>query len=154
MTLKERLAQVTGVWEGAYTHLKTEGALLDQHAARQETRLAGNRWYERIIYRWPAQAGAAGKEQQLDFRASFDETGERMLFDEPDFFGQTFIVSDDIFVFPYHWKNRPGQRVVETIVFSSPTNKARLWQSFEQGELIKITVIVERRIDEQPAVWY
>ena len=149
MTLKERLAQVTGVWEGTYTHLTPEGALLDQYASRQETRLKGDAWYERIIYRWPG-----GKEQKLDFRARFDAAGERMIFDDPDFFGQTFVIGDDVFVFPYHWKKRPGERVVETIVFSSPTYKSRVWQSFAHGALVKVTVIVERRIDAQPEVWY
>lgn len=154
MTLQERLAQTTGVWEGTYTHLKPDGTVLDHYASRQETRLEGNHWYERVIYRWPAQAGEPPREQTLDFRASFDATGEQMLFNDPDFFGQTFLITDDIFVFPYHWKNRPGQRVVETIVFSSATQKSRLWQSFDHGELVKITVIREHRVDEQPVVWY
>lgn len=50
MTMKERLSSIAGVWEGTYTHLTPDGAVLDHYASRQETRLEGDHWYERIIY--------------------------------------------------------------------------------------------------------
>lgn len=147
MTLKERLATITGVWEGTYTHLTPAGELIDRYASRQETRLEGDRWYERIVYRWPD-----GSEQTFDFRAAFNDAGE-MVFDDADFHGETFIVKENILVFPYHWKNRPqGNHVVETIVFSNDSYKSRVWQTFEDGELAKVTVIIERRTDQHPEV--
>jgi hypothetical protein len=148
MTLKERLATITGVWEGTYTHLKPIGEVLDHYASRQETRLEGDDWFERIIYRWPN-----GKEQRLDFRAAFNDAGE-MIFDDPNFHGETFLINENVLVFPYHWKNKEaGNHVVETIVFSNDRYKSRIWQTFENGELAKVTVIIERRTDEQPELW-
>ncbi|MGH9846832.1 MAG: hypothetical protein ACREEM_49675 [Blastocatellia bacterium] len=78
-----------------------------------------------------------------------------MIFDDPNFHGKAFIVNENVLVFPYHWKNQPaGNHVVETIVFSSDCYKSRIWQTFEDGELAKVTVIVERKTEEPPAVWY
>ena len=148
MTIKDRLARVLGVWEGTYTHLTPEGRRLDHFGSRQETRVVGDRWYERIVYRW-----ADGRTQTLDFRASFVDEGRRVVFDDPEFEGESFVVGEDILVFPYRWKKRPQERVVETIVFSSPERRARLWQTFEGEELRRITVIVERRIQGEPEVW-
>ena len=149
MTLKDRLARVTGVWTGTYTHLKPNGELLDHHTSRQETRLEGEQWYERIVYRWPD-----GRAQSLDFRAAFNAAGE-MIFDDPNFQGATFIVNENVLVFPYRWKGQPpGHHVVETIVLAHDDYKSRVWQTFENGELVKVTVITERRTDEQPAIWY
>jgi hypothetical protein len=153
MTLKERLSQITGVWVGTYTHLTPSGDRLDQYESRQETRLEGDAWFERIIYRWPAADGAPGREQRFDFRAAFNAEGE-MIFDDPNFHGETFLVNDNVLLFPYHWKNQPaGNHVVETIVFSRERHKSRVWQSFENGELARVTVIVERKTDEQPEIW-
>lgn len=154
MTLRERLAQYAGVWLGTYTHLTPEGQLLDQHSSRQETRLDGNTWYERVIFSWPAVDGTPARTQQVDFRAGFSKLGDRMTFDDANFFGQTYVVGADIFVLPYHWKNKPDQRVVETLVCSGPTRKSRVWQSFEADRLVKVTVIDEQLSDEQPEVWY
>ncbi|MBI3949678.1 MAG: DUF3598 family protein [Acidobacteria bacterium] len=147
MTLKERLFQITGVWEGTYTHLSPSGHVLDHYASRQETRLEGDRWYERIIYRWPD-----GRQQTLDFRAGF--VGDHLRFDDPDFSGETVIVNEDILVFPYYWKDWPNVHIVETIVLASTDYRSRLWQTFENNELVKLTVIVERRVAGEPEIWY
>jgi catechol 2,3-dioxygenase-like lactoylglutathione lyase family enzyme len=146
LTLKERMSQWTGVWEGTYRHLTPGGEVLDQYASRQETRLEGDRWYERITYRWPD-----GQEQTLDFRARFE--GERLIFDDPHFHGESFVL-DNIIVFPYYWKDRPHYRIVETIVFADHDRRSRLWQTLDNGELVKVTVIIERRIEGEAAVWY
>jgi len=147
MTLRARLESWKGVWEGTYTHLTPAGEIFDRHACRQETRLEDGRWFERIIYRWDD-----GREDVLDFRAWFE--GENLVFDDPNFHGESHLVTDDVVVFPYHWKNRPGVNIVETIVFSTPDSRSRLWQTFEDDKLAKVTVIVEeRRNGETPEIW-
>lgn len=148
MRLRDRLARVAGVWVGTYTHLSPGGAVLEQFASRQETRLRGDRWYERIIYRYPD-----GRSETLDFRAGFDATGERMVFDDPRFYGESFLVGEDVLVFPYRWKDQPDRHTVETVVFSREDRRSRIWQTFEHGELVRVTVIVEHRVAEAPAVW-
>jgi hypothetical protein len=147
LDLKRRLAQVAGVWEGTYTHLNPRGELLDRHHSRQETRIEGDLWFERILYRWED-----GREEKTDFRGRFTEEG--LVLDDPDFHGETFLVRDDIVIFPYQWKSRPQTRIVETIVFPDDERRTRLWQVLEQGELVKVTVISERRLPGEVAeVW-
>lgn len=148
MTLRDQVARLAGVWEGTYTHFAPDGSRLDHFASRQETRLEGDRWFERIVYRWP------DREEIHDFRAGFDESGERMIFDDADFHGQSFAVGDNINVFPYYWKSNPDRRIVETIVVWGG-RRSRVWQTFDQGVLVRLTSIVERRLpDGVPAVWY
>jgi hypothetical protein len=152
MISQSLLARRTGVMVGTYTHLRPDGALIDHYASRQETRMEGDNWYERIIYRW-----ADGREQTLDFRAKFAGEGDmkRMVFEDPDFHGESFQVSADIYVFPYFWKSSPETKTVEIITYSDETRRSRVWQKFERGELVQITVIVETlAVGETPAVWY
>lgn len=147
MTLRERLASAAGVWEGTYTHLTPDGRTIDSFASRQETRLEGDRWFERIVYRWPD-----GRSQTLDFRARVGAGGEEMVFDDQRFHGEAFLVGEDVLVFPYRWKDQPERHVVETVVFGAD-RKSRVWQTFERDELVRVTVIVERRVPDAPAVW-
>ncbi|NOT63736.1 MAG: DUF3598 family protein [Acidobacteria bacterium] len=149
LSLKERLRQVTGVWAGTYTHVTPKGEVLDTFTSRQETRLEGNDWYERVTYQWPE-----GDAIQFDFHARFDAMGETMIFDDPNFHGEVIFVNDQVYVFPYHWKAKPQSHVVETIVMVTPHYKSRVWQTFEQGELIKVTIINEHRASAVPEIWY
>jgi hypothetical protein len=149
LTLKERMRQLTGVWVGTYTHLAPDARLLDRFNSRQETRLEGNDWYERVTYFWPE-----GDAIQFDFHAQFDAAGEEMIFDDPNFHGQMNCVTDEVYVFPYRWKTKPNNHVVETTVMVTPTYKSRVWQTFDQNELVKITFIVEHLTDDRPEIWY
>lgn len=151
MISQSLLARRTGVMVGTYTHLRPDGALIDHHASRQETRMVGNKWYERIIYRWPD-----GREKIMDFRATFAGEGDmkNMVFEDPDFHGESFQVCENIYVFPYLWKSTPQTNIVEIITYSDETRRSRVWQKFERGELVQITVIVEKASPgERPAVW-
>ncbi|MCS6804614.1 MAG: hypothetical protein RMM98_10795 [Acidobacteriota bacterium] len=147
MTERERLQAIAGVWLGTYTHLTPDGTVLDRYTSRQECRLEGDQWYERIIYRV-----GTDEQQTFDFRARF--VGEELVFEDAQLHGQTTRVSDDVSIFDYYWKDRPHIRIVETIVVSRPDRKSRIWQTFEHGQLVKVTIIDERRSDEQPAIWY
>ena len=149
LSLKEKLRQVTGVWLGTYTHVTPTGQVLDTFTSRQETRLEGNDWYERVTYMWPELDAI-----QFDFHARFDSTGESMIFDDPNFHGELKFVNDKVYVFPYHWKAKPETHVVETVVLASSHYKSRVWQTFENGELVKVTMITERRVNARPELWY
>ena len=48
--LQDRLARVVGVWEGTYTSVTPTGELIERYRSRQETRLDGDVWRERITY--------------------------------------------------------------------------------------------------------
>jgi hypothetical protein len=158
-SFRELLGAIAGVWEGTYTHLHPNGELIERFGSRQETRLAGpfddqNQpsgqrydWFERILY-----TKADLEPEVLDFRATFD--GVRMVFDDEAFHGESFLVEGRITVFPYHWKTTATDEIVEIIVLATDTYRTRLWQTFTDGKLVRLTVIEEHRIiGQEPAVW-
>ncbi len=109
--------------------------------------MTGDDWYERIVY-----LREGSEPEVLDFRAKL--VGDELTFDDAAFEGQTYRCGDDVVVFPYRWKDRPGARVVETIVRPTPGHKSRIWQKFENDELIGITIIDERKNPERsPEEW-
>lgn len=128
-TLRSVLSGLAGVWEGTYTHLRSDGSLIEVLASRQETRLEGDTWYERIRYR------AGGRS---------DEAIE----------GRSILIDDEHILFPYQWRDQPGAHVVELITLLGPDHRTRLWQRFSDNLLERLTVITEqRRPDQAPEVW-
>jgi len=149
MTLREWLSSMAGVWEGSYLHLARDGAIRDRHESRQRTRLEGERWHEQVSYVW-----SDGRSRTLDFRAGFDATGERLLYDDPDFHGEAYLLTPSLLVFPYHWKSRPERRIVETLVVSAADRRSRLWQVHEAGKFSGVTVIEEHRVSAETERWW
>lgn len=145
MALRDHLSCMLGVWVGEYVHIRPGGGVLDRQESRQEARLEGDRWFERVVYRWPG-------EDVHDFRGRLE--GGDLVLDDPDFHGETFFVDDGLFVFPYHWKDRPEERIVETIVFAGEQRRSRVWQTIEDEQLTRVTAIAETYApDEEPARW-
>jgi hypothetical protein len=93
-TLRDVLTAVTGVWEGTYTHLTPAGESVETFASRQETRLEGDEWYERVIYR-PSSPTA----ETLDFRGRFTPDGDMVMADA-SFEGRSMLVGDRYLLFP------------------------------------------------------
>jgi Domain of unknown function (DUF3598) len=146
-SFSELLGAIAGVWEGTYTHLQPDGTLIERYGSRQETRLVGGHWYERIIY---SRDGV--DPEVLDFRANI--TGDTVTFDDPDFLGVSYLVEGRLTVFPYHWKSNPNREIVEIITVATDDYRTRLWQTFDNGVLTRLTVIEEhRRRDQVPENW-
>ena len=138
-SLKARLSLVVGVWEGTYTSVTPDGDLIERYRSRQETSLDGDVWHERITYFRHDQ-----EPQTYDFTGRFEDG--MLLFEDDDISGDTYFVDDDILVLPYTWKSRPQERVVETVVLATPTRKARIWQVFDTGELVRVMIISEHLV--------
>lgn len=134
--LQDRLAGVVGVWEGTYTSVTPDGELIERYRSRQETRLDGDLWRERITY------FRDGREPEVyDFTGRFVDG--RLVFEDDDISGDALLAGDDILVLPYTWKSRPDERVVETVILATPSHKARVWQVFDRGELVRVMIIKE-----------
>lgn len=148
-TLRSVLVGQLGVWAGEYRHLDPSGAAIETFSSRQETRLEGDLWFERLSYTRPG----GDAPEVLDFRASF-EGEDRVVFDDPAFEGHSRLVSERHLLFPYRWKAQPEVEVVELITLVSENYRTRLWQQFTRGVLDRVTVIEERRVlGAEPAVW-
>jgi hypothetical protein len=145
--LRQILGGVTGVWEGTYSHFEVDGTLIEKFESRQETRLVGEDWFERITYRRVNQ-----DPEVIDFRAR--QVGEELLFNDSNFLGRTEVVNDRILAFPYTWKDKPHLKVLELIYIVSDNYRTRTWQSFENDKLVKFTLIEENRvIGGNVAIW-
>ena len=130
---------MVGVWEGTYTSVTPTGELIEKYRSRQETRLDGDVWRERITYFREDQ-----EPQTYDFAGRFEDG--MLLFEDDDISGDTYFVDDDILVLPYTWTSRPQERVIETVVLATPTHKARIWQVFDSGELVRVMIISEHLV--------
>lgn len=148
-TLRDALTAIVGVWEGTYSHLEPDGRRIETFPSRQETRLDGDRWYERIIYR------RDGREPEvLDFRGVLHGDDD-MVMQDVAFEGRSRLVAGRYLLFPYRWTAEPDVEIVELITFVSDDYRTRLWQRYRSGRLDRITVIEEhRRPGETAEVWY
>ncbi len=152
-TLRSMLTGLAGVWEGQYTHLAPDGTPIGVLASRQETRLEGNVWYERIRYRAPGR-----EDEVLDFRAHFTGDDDLRFADEA-IEGRSILIDAEHLLFPYRWRDQPGSgvgavHVVELITLLDTNHRTRLWQRFSGNVLEQLTVITEqRRPDQTPEVW-
>ena len=68
-------------------------------------------------------------------------------------FGAGAFISVAI-VFTFGWKSRPNERIVE-ISMPRGDYRTRLWEHFEGDQLVKLTVIEERREPgREPERWF
>ena len=49
---------------------------------------------------------------------------------------------------PYTWKSRPNEKVVETVILATASHKARVWQVFDSGELVRVMIISEHLVSD------
>lgn len=145
--LRDMLNSISGVWDGTYSHFKPDGTLIEKYACHQETRMDGDDWYERIVYKREGQP-----EEVLDFRAQL--VGENLLFEDANFLGKTIMATPTIFLFPYTWKDKPNLKILELVYLVNENYRTRHWQHFENDRLIKTTMIEETRTPNGTvAIW-
>ncbi|MFG1943638.1 DUF3598 family protein [Nonomuraea sp. NPDC048826] len=147
MTIADILRDMSGVWEGTYTVLAPDGTVLERYPSRQEGRMEGTDWTEKVTY---LREGAEPAVRH--YRAVVD--GDSVQFVDTEMWGSTNRAGDQAIVFTFGWNDRPGERIVE---MSMPTGdyRTRLWQHFENGRLSRLTVIEERRVPgAEPERWY
>ncbi len=146
-SLRSILEGITGVWEGYYAHFNVDGTLIEKYSSHQETRLEGNNWYERIVYQRLGKS-----DETIDFKAIL--IGESLIFEDAKFLGTTIVVSPQLLVFPYTWKDRPNLEILEVIYFVDPNYRTRHWQHLDNKRLFKTTLIEEKKIlDATVAIW-
>ncbi|MFV2019977.1 hypothetical protein [Micromonospora sp. LOL_023] len=147
VSMREYLERSLGVWDGTYTHLSPTGEVIETFDSRQELRLDGPLWYERLVHR-PGTA----QERISDFRGRLADDGTLDL-GMAGFTGTATVLDDRALFFTGHWQET-GVRVDELVTMVTSDEKLRLWQRFEGDTLIGISVIREtRRADGVPADW-
>ncbi|PZM95900.1 MAG: hypothetical protein DIU79_06345 [Actinobacteria bacterium] len=147
MTINDILREkIAGVWEGTYTVLDLSGKIIERFPSKQEGRMEGTQWTERVIYLREGQ-----EPYEHFYHATVD--GDNVVFHNPDMWGETSRVGEEAIIFSFGWKARPNERIIEV---SRPEGdyRSRVWQHFIDGKLSKITVIEERRVPgAEPLRW-
>ncbi len=136
--------KVAGVWAGTYTVLRPDGTLVEKFDSRQEGRMAGTTWTERVTYL------RAGQEPYEHYYHATVE-GDSVHFHNSDMWGETSRIGAEAVIFSFGWKDRPDERIIE-VTRPDGDYRTRVWQHFENGELSKLTIIEERRVPGAEAV--
>jgi hypothetical protein len=145
MTINDILREkVAGVWEGTYTVLQPDGTQLESFPSKQEGRMEGTTWTERVTYL---------REGQEPFEHYYHATveGDSVNFHNSNMWGETSRIGSEAVIFSFGWNDRPNERIIEV---TRPTGdyRTRVWQHFLDGELSKLTIIEERRVPGAEAV--
>lgn len=146
MTIADILTNMIGVWEGTYTVVSPDGDVIERFSSRQEGRMAGTDWTEKVTY----------FKDDTPVIQYFHATVKRddVVFGNPEIWGETARVGDSMIVFTFGWTTRPHERIVECSV-PAGDERSRIWQHFEKDRLTKLTIIREHRNrDEEPERWY
>jgi hypothetical protein len=136
-------ARHEGSWEGEYIHTDTAGVELDRHASRIEVTFTDDPvapYQQTNTYTW-----ADGRTQVIHFPASV--ANGRVNFDTDRILGHAWEADDRTILLTWHYKTDPGQYLYEMIqIDDSGQHRARVWHWFEGGELVRRTLVKERRV--------
>ncbi len=135
-----------GVWSSQYTVRDAAGAVLDQHAARNDIAIdwRTNRYAQRNIY---LRAGVA---ETRRYRGHFE--GSRLMIEGDRLVGVAWPVGPRVIVLHVWTTNAPGE-TFELITLASAGHRARVMQHLAGGRLVAVTsVFDEVQISPAPAI--
>lgn len=145
MTINDILREkVAGVWAGTYTVIGPQGGVIERFASRQEGRMEGTQWTERVTYL------REGEEPYEHYYHATVE-GDVVTFHNSNMWGETSRVGDEAVIFSFGWNDRPNERIIE-VTRPEGDYRTRIWQHFLDGRLHKITLIEENRIPGEEAI--
>lgn len=143
------IARHEGVWDGVYRHYDAEGRLIDQHTSRLFCRLPPDKpgtYHQTNHYRWED-----GRTETRDFPALIRDG--RLVWQGSLIRGWAADVAlDDLArTTMLYWtrNDEPGVYVYEMIQLSDcGRHRARVWQWFRDGRLVRRTLIDETKVSD------
>ncbi len=136
------LARNEGEWLGEYIYVDNDGNVTDRHQSHLTCRFPTNGEYPYVQtnhYTW-----ADGRAETFDFPATYHD--KQVWFDTPRLLGHAWEVDDRTIVLTWHYKANPKDQLYEMIQLSPDgQHRARTWHWFENGEIVKRTIIKETR---------
>ncbi len=137
------LVRHEGDWKGTYIYVDAEGKIIDQHDSHLTCSFPADGphpYYQINRYTW-----ADGRHEEHRFAGGY-ENG-KLLFDTERIKGHAWEVDANNVVLTWYYKDDPANSLYELIYISPCGNhRARTWHWFKDGELIKRTLIKEKRI--------
>ncbi|MFD1824064.1 MULTISPECIES: hypothetical protein [Mumia] len=107
MTINDILREkVAGVWAGTYTVLQPDGTVLERFDSRQEGRMEGTAWTERVTY---LREG----EDPYEHWYSATVDGDEVAFRNTNMWGETSRVGAEAVIFSFGRHERPDERIIE-----------------------------------------
>ena len=149
MSLREKmplLARHEGVWDGVYRYFDKDGKKIDEHKSRVLCRMIGaDDYHQTNYYFW-----ADGRKDNRDFPAIVKQ--DRLVFyTEITGWAAEVPLDENSRTIMLHWtrNNEPGLYLYEMIQISDCGQyRARVWQWFREGQLLKRTLVDEQRVSK------
>ncbi len=149
MSLREKmplLARHEGVWDGVYRYFDKDGNKIDEHKSRVLCRMIGaDDYHQTNYYFW-----ADGRKDNRDFPAIVKQ--DRLVFyTEITGWAAEVPLDENSRTIMLHWtrNNEPGLYLYEMIQISDCGQyRARVWQWFREGQLLKRTLVDEQRVSK------
>jgi hypothetical protein len=139
----------TGIWEGVYRRISSEGTLLGQWNSRLSIRMSADGSYRQVNeYFW-----ADGHYECHDFgTCHFNQEGI-LVFDNPRIKGHSWETQNSVCLI-WEYLDRPGSKLYEMIDLIGPEEKHRIrvwkWSYFDTFE--GLTMIEERKTATQEEI--
>lgn len=137
------LARHEGSWEGEYVHVDPAGNILDRHRAELTCSFpTDGEWpyFQVNTYTW-----ADGRREEIRFPAAYHD--KQIWFDTDRIDGRAWEIDDKTVILTWVYKQDAGNYLYEMIqIDASGNNRARTWHWFENGEIVRRTLIKEHRV--------
>lgn len=148
-----------GTWEGSYTHIGSDGQVLDRHECRLEIGMHGEYYSQRNTYVWRDADGNATKTEVKEFPGKFDRDGVAWIESERIAgWGRSLDVHGTV-LFYGAYKVPPGAGPAPDtfdllrIFNKEGTHRYRTWQVKSGEKLLKLVHVDERRVSDANEFW-
>lgn len=134
-----------GTWEGVYTHIDSDAAIIDKHKVRIrcEFPTSGEFVYiQHNHFMW---------EDGREFKATLPGTfkDDRLWWDLDTFKGSAWETKDGLILLNLDRKDDPGANFFELIAMGSTgRHRSRTWHWFKDGKLFKRTLCDEWKVSD------
>lgn len=134
-----------GTWEGVYTHIDSDAAIIDKHKVRIrcEFPTSGEFVYiQHNHFMW---------EDGREFKATLPGTfkDDRLWWDLDTFNGSAWETKDGLILLNLDRKDDPGANFFELIAMGSTgRHRSRTWHWFKDGKLFKRTLCDEWKVSD------
>ena len=146
MSIREKmpvLVKHEGEWKGKYILVDAEGQVLDQHDSYLTCSFpsdGSSDYFQVNRYTW-----ADGKTEEHQFPGTYKDG--RVYFDSPRIYGYCWEADDLTVILTWHYRHDPDNWLYEMIQISADgQHRARTWHWFKDGELIRRTLVKEKRV--------
>lgn len=134
-----------GVWEGVYTHIDSDAAVIDKHKVRIRCEFPTTGEFVYIQHNhfiWDD-----GREYKATLPGVFK--GDRLWWDLETFKGSAWETKDGLILLNLDRKDDPGANFFELIAMGSTgKHRSRTWHWFKDGKLFKRTLCDEWKVSD------